>query len=174
VNNSTIEDMYNGIVMDYNNMTLNPSAPSGTIAITGSSLNKNYVSVQMRNNLVQDIQAGATNNYLLSLKTSTISSNASTTSPGASLKPSSIPSYTYAYNNITNGTMGTSAPYVSFPRAFIGIKFNELCYRNNTIVGDFANSSNTNTFDNLDFGINGTNVATKVYNNYFKNITGSG
>jgi hypothetical protein len=118
--------------------------------------------------------AGATNNYLLSLKTSTISSNASTTSPGASLKPSSIPSYTYAYNNITNGTMGTSAPYVSFPRAFIGIKFNELCYRNNTIVGDFANSSNTNTFDNLDFGINGTNVATKVYNNYFKNITGSG
>ncbi|MBK8368162.1 MAG: hypothetical protein IPL10_12300 [Bacteroidetes bacterium] len=137
VNNSTIEDMYNGIVMDYNNMTLNPSAPSGTISITGSKLNKNYTSVQMRNNL-SGYTGGITNDYLLSLKTSTISSNASTTSPGAVLKPSSISSYTYAYNNITNGTMGTSAPYVNFPRAFIGIKLNELCYRNNAVVETLA------------------------------------
>ena len=172
VNNSTIEDMYNGIVMDYNNMTLNPSAPSGTISITGSTLNKNYVSVQMRNNNL-GFTGSATNDYLLSLKTSTISSNASATSPGAVLKPSSISSYTYAYNNITNGTMGTSAPYVNFPRAFIGIKFDDLCYRNNALVGDFVTGSNTNTFDNLDFGVNGTNVSTKVSNNYFKNITGS-
>ena len=172
VTNSTIEDMYNGIVMDYNNMTLNPSAPSGTISITGSTLNKNYVSVQMRNNS-SGFTGSATNNYLLSLKTSTISSYASTTSPGISLKPSSIATYTYAYNDITNGTMGTSAPYLNFPRTFIGIKLNELNYRNNVIVGDFTNSSNTNTFDNLDFGVNGTNVTTKVYNNYFKNITGS-
>lgn len=172
VSNSTIEDMYNGIVMDYNNMILNPSAPSGTISITSSSLNKNYVSVQMKNNNA-GFTGSATNDYLLSMKTSTISSNSSTTSPSNALKPSSISSYTYAYNNITNGTMGTSAPYLNFPRAFIGIKFNDLCYRNNAIVGDFATGSNTNTFDNLDFGINGTNVTTKVYNNYFKNITGS-
>ena len=168
LNNTTIEDMYNGIVVDYDNHTINSSAPSGSITINASKLNKNYISFQMRNS---SGMSNGTGNYPFSITSSTISSATSTTSPGSSLKPSST--YTYAYNTITNGSTGTSAPYVNFPRAFTGIQLSNLGYLCSVNIGSRTSSTLTNTFNNLDFGVNGTEVYTKVYNNYFKNITGS-
>jgi hypothetical protein len=168
LNNTTIEDMYNGIVVDYDNNRINSAAPSGSITINNSTLNKNYISVQMKNSPGMSSGSGY---YPFSMTTSTISSTTSTTSPGSSLKPSST--YTYAYNQITNGSTGSSAPYLNFPRSFIGIQLNNLGYESSVNIGSRNSSTLTNTFNNLDFGINGTEVYTKVYNNYFKNITGS-
>jgi hypothetical protein len=168
LNNTTIEDMYNGIVVDYDNHTINSSSPSGSITINASKLNKNYISVQMRNSSGMSSGIG---NYPFSITSSTISSATSTTSPGSSLKPSST--YTYAYNTITNGSTGASAPYINFPRAFTGIQLSNLGYLCSVNIGSRTSSTLTNTFNNLDFGVNGTEVYTKVYNNYFKNITGS-
>ncbi|MES2515380.1 MAG: T9SS type A sorting domain-containing protein [Bacteroidota bacterium] len=166
--NTTIEDMYNGIVVDYDNYSINSSTPSGSITITGSVLNKNYISVQMRNS--PGMSAG-TGNYPFSMVTSTISSATSGTSPGAVLKPSSV--YTYAYNNITNGSMGSSAPYLNFPRAFTGLQLSNLGYLCPVVVGNRNSSSFTNLFSNMDFGVNATEVYTRVYNNHFKGINGS-
>lgn len=165
---TTVEDMYNGVVLDANNITI----PTGTVTLghvtlNQSTFNKNYVGIQYKNS--DGVSTGLP--YNLSLKTSTISSNASTTSPGSTLKPSNT--YTYAYNNVTNGTTGNSAPYISFPRAFIGIYLNRLSTNSEVRIGDNSNSSYTNTFDNMDFGIYGKDVRLDVANNYFKNITGS-
>ncbi len=170
LNNTTIEDMYNGIVVDYDNHTINSSSPSGSITINASKLNKNYVSIQMRN---CPGMSNGSSDYPFSITSSTISSATSTTSPGSSLKPSSISTYTYAYNTITNGSTGASAPYVNFPRSFTGIMLANLSYSCPVVIGSRNSSTLTNTFNNLDFGVNGTEVYTKVYNNYFKNITGS-
>ncbi len=166
--NSSFEDMYNGIVQDFNGISLNPSIPSGTLSLTGSALNKNYNSVQIKNS--PGFSSGA-NPYLFSMVSSSITTATSTTSPGSTLKPSST--YTYAYNQITNGSTGTSAPYVNFPRSFTGIQLSNLGYINSVNIGSRNSNTLTNTFNNLDFGINGTEVYTQVYNNYFKNITGS-
>lgn len=167
VTNSTIEDMYNGIVFDGNNINLGTPPINNMINITGSTLNKNYIAIQMRNSLGW----GAFNPYPFSIKTSTISSYSSSTSPGSTLKTSST--YTYAYNTWLGGaTSSTNTPFVSFPRTFIGIFLNNMT-RPFTIVGDSTTSGNTNTFDNMDFGIRGIEAAAKVHNNYFKNITGS-
>lgn len=168
LNNTTIEDMYNGIVVDYDNYSINSSAPSGSITINASKLNKNYISVQIRNS---SGMSNGISDYPFSITSSTISSTTSTTSPGSGLKPSST--YTYAYNQITNGSTGASAPYVYFPRTFTGIQLTNLGYLCPVVIGSRTSSTLTNTFNNLDFGVNGTEVYTKVYNNYFKNITGS-
>ncbi len=168
LNNTTIEDMYNGIVVDYDNNRINSATPSGSITINNSTLNKNYISVQMKNSPGMSSGGGY---YPFSMITSTISTATSTTSPGSSLKPSST--YTYAYNQITNGSTGSSAPYLNFPRSFTGIQLYNLGYESSVNIGSRNSSTLTNTFNNLDFGINGTEVYTKVYNNYFKGITGS-
>lgn len=166
--NTSIEDMYNGIVMDCNNITIpTGAAVLGHITIDQSILNKNYVSIQLKNG--SGVNGGAP--YNLAITSSTISSNTSTTSPGSTLKPSNT--YTYAYNQITNGTMGASPPYISFPRAFIGIYLSRLGTTSDVKIGDNSSSSYTNTFDNMDFGIYGADAQIKVKNNYFRNITGS-
>jgi len=164
--NTTIEDMYNGIVLDHFGNDYNFTSSIGLIDIRGSVLNKNYISVQIKNSTGDSHNAP----YPFGIITSTLSTNASTTSPGSSLKPSST--YTYDYTNIINGANGATAPYVNFPRAFKGIVLNNLGTKSPLIVGDSVTSSNTNTFDNLDFGIYGTEATAKVHNNYFKNITG--
>ena len=167
--NTTIEDMYNGIVMDYQNYSLPSTEPTlGNIVINQSILNKNYTAIQILNSTGKTT---AGEPYGLTITSSTISSNTSTTSPGSTLKPSNT--YTYAYNQITNGSDGTSAPYLNFPRAYTGIYFNNLGTTSPLVIGDYTTAGNTNTFDNMDFGIRGGDAYMKVFNNYFKNITGS-
>lgn len=168
LNNTTIEDMYNGIVVDYDNNTINSATPSGSITINNSILNKNYISVQMKNSPGMSSGGGT---YPFSMITTTISTATSITSPGTSLKPSSI--YTYAYNQITNGSNSSTGAYLNFPRSFTGIQLFNLGYVTSVNIGSRNSSTLTNTFNNLDFGINSTEVYTKVYNNYFKGITGS-
>lgn len=169
ITNSTIEDMYNGIVYDAIDLgSTNEVAPSANvISITGSNLNKNYICVQMRN------LVGWTGNLTIpfSVKSSTLASYSSVTSPGSTLKTSST--YTYAYNTWTGGaTSSTNTPFVTFPRTYTGIFLNNI-YKGYVIIGDSTTTANTNTFDNMDFGIRGAEVGAKVHNNYFKNITGS-
>lgn len=168
LSNTSIEDMYNGIVMDCNNITIPTGAATlAHIQVDQSILNKNYIAIQLKN--AQEVSGSIP--YDLAITSSTISSNASTTSPGSTLKPSST--YTYAYNQVTNGSAGASAPYLNFPRGFTGIVLDNLGEDSPVIIGDSTSTSTTNTFDNLDFGITGAEVTLKVCNNHFKNITGS-
>lgn len=165
VNNTTIEDMYNGIVYDGNNTELSTAFSADFISITGSRLNKNYISVQVKNSAGGDVPMP------FSVKSSTLSSYSSSTSPGSTLKTSST--YTYAYNTWLGGaTSSINPPFVSFPRSYTGVLLSNV-FRRFTIVGDSTTSANTNTFDNMDFGIRGIEASAKVHNNYFKNITGS-
>lgn len=168
LNNTSIEDMYNGIVLDYGTAPFSTTGSKGTINITNSILNKNYIAIQIKNSTGS---AGHATSYPFSITTSTLSSYASTTSPGADLKPSST--YTYAYKQITNGSGNTSAPYLNFPRSFIGISLENLGNGIPVTIGNYTSTALTNIFDNLDFGIYGTEVKTIIQNNYFKNITGS-
>jgi hypothetical protein len=167
-NNTTFEDMYNGIFVDYWTYAFDNQPSKGSISLTNSKFNKNYVSVQIKNSI------GATNGssaYPFSMVTTSITSATSTTSPGSSLKPSST--YTYAYNTITNGSTSTSAPYLNFPRAFTGIQLTNLGNLSSVVIGSTSSATLTNTFNNLDFGIVGTSCNVNVNNNYFKGINGS-
>jgi hypothetical protein len=106
------------------------------------------------------------------MKTTTISSYSSTTSPGSSLNPSST--YTYAYKTWAGGaTSSTNPPFLNFPRTFKGIVLNNMRALAPLVIGDSTTAGSTNLFDNMDFGIHGTEASAKVHNNYFKNITGS-
>lgn len=168
INNTTIEDMYNGIVYEGNNRGYSlPMPTADIISIIGSKLNKNYISVQVRNST----GGPEPTSMPFSVKSSTLASYSSTTSPGSSLKPSLT--YTYAYNTWPGGaTSSTNTPFVNFPRTYTGIYLYNVT-RNFTLIGDSTTSANTNTFDNMDFGIRGIEASAKVHNNYFKNITGS-
>jgi hypothetical protein len=166
-NGTTIEDMYFGIYRNANGSAGNQSS----ITITDSKINKNYIGVQLLN-MPSYNPSGSS--YSLTVKNSTITTQQSMTSPGTTLKPSSIPTYTYAYNKIAGGAGGTSAPYTSFPRAYMGINLNNLSTTNNVVIGDSAGAINTfNTFSNLDFGIVAVNAQLRVHNNYFYNLKGS-
>ena len=175
LNNTTIEDMYNGVFMDGLNLRMDYPVTNAIITSTASALNKNYTSIQFKNiDGMYNVSAMSytTVPYPFSLKTTTISTNASTTSPGSTLKPSST--YTYAYNTWAGGaTSSTNPPFLNFPRAFIGISLTNMRSSSNIIIGDSTTAGNTNVFDNMDFGIKGTEASAKVHNNYFKNITGS-
>jgi hypothetical protein len=175
LNNTTVEDMYNGIVVEGNNLPVLVPTTGLLINSTASTLNKNYISTQFRN--VDGTVTGpgltyTTTPYPFSMKTTTISSYASATSPGSTLKPSST--YTYAYNTWAGGaTSSTNTPFVNFPRTFKGIVLNNMRALAPLVIGDSTTAGSTNLFDNMDFGIHGTEASAKVHNNYFKNITGS-
>jgi hypothetical protein len=175
LNNTTVEDMYNGIVVEGNAWPVVTPTTGILISSTNSKLNKNYISMQFRN--IDGMFNTATSSftttpYPFSMITTTISSYASTTSPGATLKPSTT--YTYAYNTWAGGaTSSTNTPFVSFPRTYTGIALNNMRALSPLIIGDSVTTGNTNTFDNMDFGITGSEATAKVHNNYFKNITGS-
>ena len=167
-NNTSFEDMYNGIFVDYWTYAFDNQPSKGSISLTSSLFNKNYVSVQIKNSI------GATNGssaYPFSMITTSITSATSTTSPGSNLKPSST--YTYAYNTITNGSTSTSAPYLNFPRSFTGIQLTNLGNLSSVVIGSTSSATLTNTFNNLDFGIVGNSCNVNVNNNYFKGINGS-
>ncbi|MES2763308.1 MAG: T9SS type A sorting domain-containing protein [Bacteroidota bacterium] len=161
--NSSIEDMYLGIIMFGNSTAGYPTSANGIVTITNSKLNKNYLSVHL--NTFPKYNNGSPN-YGLSVTGSTISSVYSATSPLSTLKPSSV--YTYAYNNITN----VSIPYTNFPRGFAGIFLYDLTEAP-VIVGDKTGTGGTNRFENLDNGIFVENAYLKAYNNHFINLKGS-
>ncbi len=167
-NGTTIEDMYYGIfkIGTYTTTTTGNSF----IKITDSKLNKNYVGVQLISIPGTSVTGAA---YPLTVKNSTITSGQSITSPGFTLKPSSIPSFTYAYNKITGGAGGGTTAYTSFPRGYIGINLYNLSTNNLVVIGDSAADAVYNTFSNLDFGISSTNAHLRVHNNYFTNMAGS-
>jgi hypothetical protein len=175
LNNTTVEDMYNGIVVEGNNLPVLVPTTGLLINSTASTLNKNYISMQFRNidgTVVGPSLTYTTTPYPFSMKTTTISSYSSTTSPGSSLKPSST--YTYAYNTWAGGaTSSTNTPFVNFPRTFKGIVLNNMRALAPLVIGDSTTAGSTNLFDNMDFGVHGTEASAKVHNNYFKNITGS-
>ncbi|MBL7935830.1 MAG: hypothetical protein JNM51_08505 [Bacteroidia bacterium] len=167
-NGTTIEDMYAGI---YRLAATTNTSTQGIININNSKLNKNYVSVQLISVPGSTVSGTA---YNLTVKNSTITTESSITSPGFSLKPSTIPSYTYAYNQIAGGASGGTTSYTAFPRGFIGINLYNLSTNHVVVIGDSAGSSNTfNTFSNLDIGIMATNAQLRVHNNYFYNLKGS-
>ena len=175
LNNTTVEDMYNGIVVEGNAWPVVTPTTGILISSTNSKLNKNYISIQMRNidgMFYTPTMSYTSTPYPFSMITTTISSYASATSPGSTLKPSTT--YTYAYNTWAGGaTSSTNPPFVNFPRTYTGIALNNMKAMSPLIIGDSVNTGNTNTFDNMDFGITGTEATIKVHNNYFKNITGS-
>jgi hypothetical protein len=175
LNNTTVEDMYNGIVVEGNNYPVVLPYTGLLINSTASTLNKNYISMQFRNidgTVVGPSLTYTTTPYPFSMKTTTISSYSSTTSPGSSLKPSST--YTYAYKTWAGGaTSSTNPPFLNFPRTFKGIVLNNMRALAPLVIGDSTTAGSTNLFDNMDFGIHGTEASAKVHNNYFKNITGS-
>jgi hypothetical protein len=175
LNNTTVEDMYNGIVVEGNGHAVATPTTGLLISSTASKLNKNYISIQFRNldgMFYTPTSTYTSTPYPFAMVTTTLSSNASTTSPGSTLKPSST--YTYAYKTWPGGaTSGANAPFLNFPRTFTGIALNNMRSSSPLIIGDSVTTANTNTFDNMDFGITGTEVTIKVHNNYFKNITGS-
>jgi hypothetical protein len=157
---STVEDMYYGIFVDWVGMT---ASSGGNILVNQSLLNKNYASIQVLNcNMYQS----ATTKYPLSITQSTISSNPTVNSPLTTLKPST--SYPYAYTNVN----GNGAPYVNFPRSYMGIN---IWSHNQSpvLIGDSLGANLTNTFDHVDIGIAISRSNVLVHNNEFKNLTGS-
>jgi hypothetical protein len=166
---TTIEDMYYGIYREIPYAA--GTSTQGYINITNSRLNKNYFGVQLIN-VKGPTPVGST--YSLTVKTSTLTTASSTTSPGNNLKPSTIPTYTYAYNQIAGGASGSTTSYTAFPRAYTAINLVSLSPASNVVIGDSAGAANTfNTFSNLDFGIVSSNAQLRVHNNSFINLKGS-
>ena len=86
LNNTTVEDMYNGIVVEGNNWPVVTPTTGILISSTASKLNKNYISIQFRNldGMLYTPTMSFTNTpYPFIMVTTTLSSYPSTTSPGA-------------------------------------------------------------------------------------------
>lgn len=169
VRSTSIEDMYYGIYR-YIPYAAGGSATQGFINISGSTFNKNYYGVQLLN-LKAPIPVGTT--YALTVTGTKFTSLPSLTSPGYTLKSSSIPSYVYAYNNIVGGTNALTSPYINFPRSFTGINLINLSASSNVLIGDSVATNQFNTFSNLDIGINANNSHLRAHNNYFYYMKGS-
>ncbi len=160
--NTTVEDMHQGIVADWQNTAAgNPNGIQGSILSTKTLFNKNYISIQVIKNT-----GYGSSYYPLSVSTTTFNTITSANSPGTTLKPSTL--YTYNYNQITNNTL----PYVQFPRGFVGVYIAKVP-KNTILIGDTTSVNNTNLFNNLDIGIATKDNTTEVKNNNFTNLTGS-
>lgn len=143
VKQSTIEDAYNSMVMDNLNFHVNNYIETSTTV-----LNKNYIDISISNARL------ATTVYSLAVLTTTMSSAASITSPGNSLKCSSF--------------YPAGVPLVK-ARSFAGL------FADNAQYIEFVdnNLSVFNQVSNKDYGLFFKKTNAWVYNVQFSNIVGS-
>jgi len=143
--NSTIEDAYRAIYYDAQNVAWDDNIITNT-----STFNKNYIGIAVANTPSTPVSAA----YALALADN-FTGAASLTSPGSKLKCSSFYSPTLK----------------AIPLA--GVYFdNQNC---DLHLGDAGfNAANTNTYDNLNYGIYLNNAMTRVFKSSFNNLKGQG
>lgn len=143
--NSTIEDAYRAIYYDAQNV-----AWDDNIITSGTTFNKNYIGIDVANTPSTPVSAAVA----LTLADN-FTGAASLTSPGSKLKCSSF------YNPTLKAI------------PFAGVYFdNQNC---DLHLGDAGfNAANTNTYDNLNYGIYLNNAMTRIFKSTFTNLKGWG
>ncbi len=142
--NSTIEDAYRAIYYD-----VQTSNWDDNIITRGSTFNKNYIGIDVINSSATPV---STADVALA---DNFKSAASLTSPGSNLKCSGF----YSPSIKTTG--------------YAGVYFDNQ--NTDLHLGDFMfNPANTNTYDNLNYGVYLRNAMVRVYKSNFTNMTGLG
>ena len=143
--NSTIEDAYRAIYYD-----VQTSNWDDNIITRGSTFNKNYIGIDVINTSATPVS----NTVALALSDN-FKSAASLSSPGSNLKCSSF--YTPTIKTI----------------AYAGVYFDNQ--NSDLHLGDATfNVANTNTYDNLNYGVYLRNALTRVFKSNFTNLIGQG
>jgi len=140
---TSIEDAYNAIFADNSGVNVN-----NNITVSNCTLNKNYIDISINN-------ASSTSGYPLVVQSSNLTSNASTTSPGNSLKCS--------------GYYPVGASVVK-SRSFAGLQAlsaGVINFTNNNF------SSNFNQVSNKDYGLAFKKTGANVYYVQFKDMVGT-